>query len=161
MWPAEGSSSGRCPRSTQRRRQSDPPSRASSIGRHGFSGSSNSERSRHLRAARPFAPNPHELGPQIEDQVIALDRVRRPHTDAELCSLTCDRKLGDSTLLICSKHVVETSNGLGWAMSCLDTLRCNNIARTLERCQRAARLSRLHCFCSCLRSSRHTPPPPK
>ena len=33
-------------------------------------------------------------------------------------------------------------------MSCLDTLRCNNIARTLELCRRALYSSRLHCFCS-------------
>src|SRR5206468_9986409 len=63
--------------------------------------------------ARPFALNSHESWSQIEDQVIALDGVRRPHTDAELCGLTCDRELRDSTFLICRKHVVEASNDLG------------------------------------------------
>jgi hypothetical protein len=80
------------------------------------------------------------LWSQIEDQVIALDGVRRPYTDAKLCSVACDRELGDSTFLIRRKHVVEASNGLGWAVSRLDTLRCNNIASTLERMSTRAAL---------------------
>jgi hypothetical protein len=43
------------------------------------------------------------------------------------------RHLGNRSLLISCKHVVEASNGIGWAVSRLDTLRCNNIVRTLER----------------------------
>ncbi len=36
-------------------------------------------------------------------------------------------------LLICRQHVVETSNGIGWAVSFLDNLRCAKFVRTLER----------------------------
>jgi hypothetical protein len=57
--------------------------------------------------------NSHEFWSQIEDQVIALDGVRRPHSDAKLCCLTCDRELGDSTFLIRREHVVQASNGIG------------------------------------------------
>jgi hypothetical protein len=44
-----------------------------------------------------------------------------------------DRRLGNSSLLICREHVVEASNDIGWAVSRSDTLRCNNIVRTLAR----------------------------
>jgi hypothetical protein len=52
------------------------------------------------------------LWPQIEDQVIALDGIRGPHTDAKLGSLRGDCQLSDSTFLIRRKHVVEASNAI-------------------------------------------------
>jgi hypothetical protein len=36
-------------------------------------------------------------------------------------------------LLVRGEHVVEPSNGIGWAVSPLDNLRCNELVRTLER----------------------------
>jgi len=44
-----------------------------------------------------------------------------------------NRGLRHCPLLICCKHVVEASNAIGWAVSGLDTLRSNEILRTLER----------------------------
>jgi hypothetical protein len=48
----------------------------------------------------PFALHTDELRTKIEDQVVALDGVRRPNANPQLCGLPRDLQLGDDTLLI-------------------------------------------------------------
>src|SRR6266511_4986446 len=73
--------------------------------------------------ASPLALDSEKLRPEIEDEVVAFDRVRAPDTDTELRCASRDLEFGDGSLLIRREHVVEHSNGLGSAMSASDILR--------------------------------------
>ena len=71
----------------------------------------------------PLALHAYEARADFEDHVIAASfRYRRVNAYAELDRSMNNRCLRHGALLIASEHVVEASNGIGWAVSSLDNL---------------------------------------
>ena len=72
----------------------------------------------------PFALDAYETRAELKDHVVASAfSHRRVHAHSELDRRMNDRRLGDRPFLIAREHVVEVSNGVGWAVSSLDNLR--------------------------------------
>src|SRR5947209_7927651 len=86
-------------------------------------------------AGCPFALNSDEARADLEDHVVATAFSHRlVNVDAELDCRSDNRSLCDVALLICREHVVERSNGPGWAMAGLDNLRVPTGTRNVDAC---------------------------
>jgi hypothetical protein len=59
-----------------------------------------------------------QLWAQVEDQVVALDRVRVPNTDSQFCGAPRNLQFSNSALLIRRQlHATDATRSTGWAVS--------------------------------------------
>jgi hypothetical protein len=61
----------------------------------------------------PLALDTHQVGAQIEDQVVALVTERPRHAHAMGQGLECDRLFGESAFLICRQHWQQCTRDAG------------------------------------------------
>jgi hypothetical protein len=76
-----------------------------------------SDRDDIVRANCPFALDPHEPRPQVEDEVVPLVGERLKHADSGLDRRMDDRGLGDRAFLVRREHETDATRGIGWAVS--------------------------------------------